>query len=70
MNEKRAWWDTLALCKGKTKKGKLCNRWKRRAYKLDGPGDIIFPVTCSLHIEQEEEIRKNAGIVERSYWGE
>jgi hypothetical protein len=53
----RPWWEEIHLCKGITKKGKRCKKPTRKPYEKE-PGNLVIPLTCSLHADQEEEIRK------------
>jgi hypothetical protein len=59
-DERRPWWEEIHLCKGITKKGKRCRRPTRKPYEKE-PGNLVIPLTCSLHADQEGEIRKKLG---------
>jgi hypothetical protein len=56
-NEHRPWWEEIALCKGTTKKGKRCKNFAREPFEIE-PGHLYIPLTCNLHKDQEEEIRR------------
>jgi len=50
-------WEAIELCRGITKKGKLCCRQAETAFEIE-PGNLFVPLTCTLHTDQEESIRK------------
>ena len=51
----RSWWD-MRLCLGICKDGHLCQRSARRAFE-ERPGDLVIPLTCNIHADQENKIR-------------
>jgi len=59
--EHRPWWEASVLCRGRTKNGRRCRRYKRKAYEIS-PGDLFIPFTCYIHRNQENEIRKRLGL--------
>jgi hypothetical protein len=55
MSEHRPWWEEIHLCKGITKKGKRCKKPARKPYEKES-GNLVIPLTCSLHADQEERL--------------
>ncbi|MBT9161345.1 MAG: hypothetical protein DDT26_02650 [Dehalococcoidia bacterium] len=57
--ETRPWWESLTMCRGKTKQNRLCRRRAMRPYEI-GPENLYYPVTCHLHWDQEIEIKEGS----------
>ncbi len=50
--ETRPWWESLTMCRGKTKQNRLCRRRAMRPYEI-GPGNLYYPHVCHMHWDQE-----------------
>jgi len=50
------WWLRVDQCMALRKDGKRCQRTARSPYEI-GPGNLYIPITCCLHVSQEDAIR-------------